>query len=198
LVERDREGLSVGKHEDKMGIRLSLTSDVIFENVRVPKDHLIGGVGKGFKIAMATLDESRICVGAIGVGLASRALEEATAYATTRVQFKKPIAEFQMIQSILADIAIETEAARQLVYHTSELVDAGLPYTKYSSMSKTKGSEIAMRAASEAMQVFGGYGYIKEYPMEKMLRDARILQIYEGTSQIQRLTIARELIKAAM
>jgi butyryl-CoA dehydrogenase len=195
LVERDRPGLSIGKHEDKMGIRLSLTSDVIFEDLRVPKSHVIGQVGQGFKIAMATLDASRIFVGALGVGLASRALEEAIAYAKTRVQFKRPIADLQTIQNMLADMAIETESARQLVYHTAALIDAKLPYTKYSSMSKTKGSDVAMSVSLDAMQIFGGYGYMKEYPMEKLMRDAKILQIYEGTNQIQRLTIARELTR---
>jgi butyryl-CoA dehydrogenase len=196
LVERDRPGLSIGKHEDKLGIRLSLTSDVIFQDMRIPKSHRIGAVGEGFKIAMGTLNESRICVGAVGVGLASRAMEEAAAYAKTRVQFKRPIADLQAIQMMLANMAMEIEAARQLVYHTSELVDAGLPYTMYSSMSKTKGSDVAMQVTTDALQIVGGYGYMKEYPMEKMFRDAKILQIYEGTNQIQRLTIARELLKA--
>jgi butyryl-CoA dehydrogenase len=195
LVERDRPGLSIGKHEDKLGIRLSLTSDVIFQDVRVPKSHLIGSVGDGFKIAMGTLNESRICVGAIGVGLAARAMEEAASYAKTRVQFKRPIADLQAIQMMLAEMAVEVESARQLVLYTSELVDAGLPYTMYSSMSKKKGSDVAMRVATDALQVVGGYGYMKEYPMEKMFRDAKILQIYEGTNQIQSLTIAKELLK---
>jgi butyryl-CoA dehydrogenase len=195
LVERSRPGLSIGKHEDKLGIRLSLTSDVVFQDLRVPKSHIIGNVGDGFKIAMGTLNESRVCVGAIGVGLASRAMEEAAAYAKTRIQFKRPIADLQAIQMMLADMAVEIEAARQLVYYTSELVDAGLPYTMYSSMAKTKGSDVAMQVATDALQVVGGYGYMKEYPMEKMFRDAKILQIYEGTNQIQRLTIAKELLK---
>jgi butyryl-CoA dehydrogenase len=196
LVERDRPGLSIGKHEDKLGIRLSLTSDVVFQDMRIPKSHMIGNIGDGFKIAMGTLNESRICVGAIGVGLASRAMEEAASYAKTRVQFKRPIADLQAIQMMLADMAIEIEAARQLVYYTSELVDAGRPYTMFSSICKTKGSDVAMRVTTDALQVVGGYGYMKEYPMEKMFRDAKILQIYEGTNQIQRLTIARELFKA--
>lgn len=195
LVERDRPGISIGKHEDKMGIRLSNTTEVIFEDVRVPKNHIIGQVGGGFKIAMGTLNESRINVGAMGVGLASRALEEATEYAKTRVQFKKPISSLQMIQGMLADMAMDVEAARQLVYHTAELVDAGLPYTKFSSMSKCRGSDVAMKTAIDALQVLGGYGYMKEYPMEKLVRDAKILQIYEGTNQVQRTVIAKELLK---
>ncbi|MGI5973514.1 MAG: acyl-CoA dehydrogenase family protein [Oscillospiraceae bacterium] len=195
LVERDRAGISIGKHEDKMGIRLSNTTEVVFEDVRVPKDHIIGEIGQGFKIAMGTLNESRINVGAMGVGLASRALEEAIRYANTRVQFKKPISNLQMIQGMLADMAMDVESARQLVYHTAELVDAKLPYTKFSSMSKCRGSDVAMKVAVDALQVFGGYGYMKEYPMEKMVRDAKIFQIYEGTNQVQRTVIAKELLK---
>lgn len=195
LVERDRDGISIGKYEDKMGIRLSNTTEVIFDNVRVPKDHVIGKIGSGFKIAMGTLNESRINVGAMGVGLASRALDEAIEYAKTRVQFKKPIADLQMIQGMLADMAMDVESARQLVYHTAELVDAGLPYTKYSSMSKCRGSDVAMKVSVNALQVFGGYGYMKEYPMEKLVRDAKILQIYEGTNQVQRTVVAKELLK---
>mgnify|MGYP000750342963 CR=1 FL=1 len=195
LVERDRAGISIGKHEDKMGIRLSNTTEVVFEDVRVPKDHIIGEIGQGFKIAMGTLNESRINVGAMGVGLASRALEEAIRYANTRVQFKKPISNLQMIQGMLADMAMDVESARQLVYHTAELVDARLPYTKFSSMSKCRGSDVAMKVAVDALQIFGGYGYMKEYPMEKMVRDAKIFQIYEGTNQVQRTVIAKELLK---
>lgn len=195
LVERDRAGISIGKHEDKMGIRLSNTTEVVFEDVRIPKDHIIGEIGQGFKIAMGTLNESRINVGAMGVGLASRALEEAIRYANTRVQFKKPISNLQMIQGMLADMAMDVESARQLVYHTAELVDARLPYTKFSSMSKCRGSDVAMKVAVDALQIFGGYGYMKEYPMEKMVRDAKIFQIYEGTNQVQRTVIAKELLK---
>lgn len=195
IVERDRKGVSAGKEEDKMGIRLSNTTEMIFEDVRVPKDHLVGNEGEGFKIAMVTLNESRINVGAMGVGLASRALEEAVEYAKTRVQFKKPIANLQGIQIMLADMGIEVESARQLVYHTAELVDAKLPYSKYSSMSKCKGSDVAMKVTVDALQIFGGYGFMKEYPMEKLMRDAKILQIYEGTNQVQRTIIARELLK---
>ena len=195
LVERDRKGISVGKHEDKMGIRLSNTTEVIFDNVRVPKDHLIGEVGKGFKIAMGTLCESRVNVGAMGVGLATRAIDEAVAYAKTRVQFKKPIADLQAIQMMIADLSMQTEAARQLVYHTAELIDAKQPYSKFSSMSKCFGSDTAMKVAVDALQIFGGYGYMKEYPMEKLVRDAKILQIYEGTNQVQRTVIAREILK---
>lgn len=195
LVEADREGLSIGKEENKMGIRLSNTTEVLFDNVRVPKDHVIGKVNKGFKVAMAALNESRLNVGAMGVGLAQRALDEAVNYAKTRVQFGKPIASLGAIQTKLADMAMDVESTRQLVYHTAELIDAGLPFSRYSSMSKCRGADIAMRTAIEALQVFGGYGYTKEYPMEKMVRDAKIFQIYEGTCEVQRQIIAKDLLQ---
>ncbi len=195
LVERDREGISIGKHENKMGIRLSNTTEVVLDHVKVPKDHLIGLQGKGYKMAMATLCESRVNVGAMGTGLAARALDEAIAYAKTRVQFKRPIADLAVIQNMLADIAMQVEASRQLVYHTAELIDAKLPFAKYSSMSKCFGGDTAMKVALDALQVLGGYGYMKEYPMEKLVRDAKILQIYEGTNQIQRVVIAKEILR---
>ena len=195
LVERDREGNSIGKHENKMGIRLSNTTEVVLDHVKVPKDHLIGLQGKGYKMAMATLCESRVNVGAMGTGLAARALDEAIAYAKTRVQFKRPIADLAVIQNMLADMAMQVEASRQLVYHTAELIDAKLPFAKYSSMSKCFGGDTAMKVALDALQVLGGYGYMKEYPMEKLVRDAKILQIYEGTNQIQRVVIAKEILR---
>lgn len=195
LVERDREGISIGKHENKMGIRLSNTTEVVLDHVKVPKDHLIGLQGKGYKMAMATLCESRVNVGAMGTGLAARALDEAIAYAKTRVQFKRPIADLAVIQNMLADMAMQVEASRQLVYHSAELIDAKLPFAKYSSMSKCFGGDTAMKVALDALQVLGGYGYMKEYPMEKLVRDAKILQIYEGTNQIQRVVIAKEILR---
>ena len=195
LVERDREGISIGKHENKMGIRLSNTTEVVLDHVKVPKDHLIGLQGKGYKMAMATLCESRVNVGAMGTGLAARALDGAIAYAKTRVQFKRPIADLAVIQNMLADMAMQVEASRQLVYHTAELIDAKLPFAKYSSMSKCFGGDTAMKVALDALQVLGGYGYMKEYPMEKLVRDAKILQIYEGTNQIQRVVIAKEILR---
>lgn len=195
LVERDREGISIGKHENKMGIRLSNTTEVVLDHVKVPKDHLIGLQGKVYKMAMATLCESRVNVGAMGTGLAARALDEAIAYAKTRVQFKRPIADLAVIQNMLADMAMQVEASRQLVYHTAELIDAKLPFAKYSSMSKCFGGDTAMKVALDALQVLGGYGYMKEYPMEKLVRDAKILQIYEGANQIQRVVIAKEILR---
>ncbi|WP_066497969.1 acyl-CoA dehydrogenase family protein [Abyssisolibacter fermentans] len=190
FVERDRPGVSIGKHEDKMGIRLSNTTEVIFDECRIPKDHLIGEEGKGFVYAMKTLDTSRPFVGATGVGLAQRAIDEAVKYSKERVQFGKPIASKQGLQFMLADMQIQTEAARQLVYHTTELMDDGENYSMHSAMSKVMGSDIAMKVTCDALQIFGGYGYMKEYPIEKMMRDAKILQIYEGTNQIQRVVIS--------
>ena len=195
LVEREREGLTIGKEEDKMGIRLSNTTEVLFEDVRIPKTHMIGKAGEGFKVAMATLNESRINVAAMGVGLAARALDEAIEYSKSRVQFGKPISKLGAVQNMIADMGMDVESSRQLVYHTAELVDAKLPFTKHSSMSKCIGSDVAMKTAVDALQVFGGYGYMKEYPMEKLVRDAKILQIYEGTNQVQRSVIAKELLK---
>lgn len=195
IVERDREGVSIGKEEDKMGMRLSNTSEVIFDHVRVPKDHLLGKLNRGFKIIMDTLDHSRAGVGAFGVGIAQRALEEATKYAKQRVQFGQPVANFQAVQHILADMAIEIECARQAYLHAGELIDAGMPYKMESAIAKTKGSDTAMKCAIDGLQVLGGYGYMKEYPLEKLVRDAKILQIYEGTNQIQRGVIAGCLMK---
>lgn len=193
-VERDRKGVSVGKHEDKMGIRLSNTTEVIFEDCRIPKNHLIGEEGKGFLYAMKTLGTSRNYVGAMAVGLAQRAIDEAIEYAKGRVQFGKPISKKQGIQFMLADMQTQTEAARQLAYYAAELMDSNEDYEAYSSMSKLMGSDVAMKVTTDAVQIFGGYGYMKEYPMEKMMRDAKILQIYEGTNQIQRVIISGKLL----
>ena len=195
LVERDRPGLSTGKEEDKMGMRLSNTTEVVLNQVRVPKANIIGKVGGGFKVAMQTLDASRPCVGALGVGIGRRALEEAVKYSKERVQFGKPICANQAIQFMLADMAIEIESARQCVLHAAELADAGLPFTLEAAIAKTKGGDIGMRCAVDGLQILGGYGYMREYPVEKLVRDAKIVQIYEGTNQIQRMVIAGQLLK---
>ncbi len=195
LVERDRPGISVGKEEDKMGMRLSNTTEVVFDEVRVPKSHIIGKVGEGFKVAMKTLDASRPTVGALGVGIARRGLEEAVKYSKERVQFGKPICANQAIQFMLADMAIEIESARQCVMYAAELGDAGLPFTLQAAIAKTKGGDVGMRCAVDAVQILGGYGYMREYPVEKLMRDAKIVQIYEGTNQIQRMVIAGQLLK---
>ena len=194
MVERDREGLSIGKQEDKLGIRLSNTTEVIFDHVRIPKTHMIAGPGEGYKLALKTLTESRVHVAAMGTGLAARAVDEAIAYAKVRKQFDQPISALQSIQFKLADMAMQVEAARCLTYHAADLIDRKEDYAKFSSMAKCFGADTAMKVSVEALQVLGGFGYMKEYPMEKLLRDAKILQIYEGSNEIQRLIIASLLL----
>jgi butyryl-CoA dehydrogenase len=195
LVERDRPGLSVGKEEDKMGIRSSNTTEVVFQDVRIPASNLLGKEGEGFKIAMQTLDISRPVVGSLGVGVAQAALDAAVKYAKERVQFGKPIGTFQALQFMLADMAIWVEAARALVYRAAYLKDSGQPFSKESAMAKTLGGDVAMKVTTDAVQILGGYGYSREYPVEKMMRDAKILQIFEGTNQIQRVVISGQLLK---
>jgi len=194
VVESDREGFSVGKLEKKMGIRGSPTGQPIFDNVRVPAENLIGEENQGFKVAMGTLDRSRLGVAAQAVGLAQGATDYAAAYAQERKQFGKPIAAFQGIQFKLADMESQTAAARELLYRAASKIDAGdADMGKYSAMAKLIASDTAMRVTTEAVQVLGGYGYVSEYPVERMMRDAKITQIYEGTNEIQRLVIARTL-----
>jgi alkylation response protein AidB-like acyl-CoA dehydrogenase len=194
VVEADREGFSVGKLEKKMGIRGSPTGQPIFDNVRVPHENLIGEVDKGFKVAMGTLDRSRLGVAAQAVGIAQGATDYAAAYAQERQQFGKPIAAFQGIQFKLADMESKTAAARELLYRACSKIDAGdADMGKYSAMAKLIASDTAMAVTVEAVQVLGGYGYVNEYPVERMMRDAKITQIYEGTNEIQRLVIARTL-----
>jgi alkylation response protein AidB-like acyl-CoA dehydrogenase len=198
LVEADRPGLSFGKREDKLGIRASSTREVIFEDVRVPQENRIGREGTGFIVTMKTLERARVAVGAQGVGLAAGALDAAVKYASERRQFGKSIASFQAVGHMLADMAIRVESARALLYAVARTIDGGsTDYAMESSMVKVIGSDVAMSVAVDAVQVFGGYGYMKEYPVEKMMRDAKILQIYEGTNQVQRNEIAQALIKRA-
>jgi acyl-CoA dehydrogenase len=194
LVPRDNPGISIGKIEDKMGHRASNTAEIFFEDVRVPAENVLGRVGQGFLIAMRTFDRTRSAVGAAGVGLARAALEYAVDYAKTRVQFGKPIATFQAIAFKIAQMAMEIEAARLLVWKAAWMVDKGLPCGLNSAMAKCFGSDLAMWASLEALQILGGYGYMKDYPVEKLVRDAKLLQIYEGTNEIQRLVISREVI----
>jgi len=194
LVPRETPGIAIGKIEDKMGHRASNTAEIFFEDVRVPSENIIGRLGQGFLIAMRTFDRTRAAVGAAGVGLARAALEYAVDYAKTRVQFGKPIATFQAIAFKIAQMAMEIEAARMLVWKAAWLVDQGLPCGLNSAMAKCFGSDLAMWTALEALQIFGGYGYMKDYPVEKLVRDAKLLQIYEGTNEIQRLVISREVI----
>lgn len=195
IVEKGTPGFVIGKKEEKMGIRASSTTELIFENCRIPKENLLGKIGEGFKIAMVVLDGARIGIGAQAVGIAQGAYEEALQYAKVREQFGKPIAAQQAVSFMLADMAIEIEAARQMVYHAAALKDAGRPYGKEAAMSKTFASDVAVKVALDAVQIMGGYGYSREYPVERMLRDAKITQIYEGTNQIQRVVIAGHILR---
>ena len=195
LVERGREGLSIGKHEDKMGIRLSTTADVILVEVHVPEDHLLGAEGKGFKLAMQTLDRTRLECAAMAAGLSQRAIDLSVDYAKTRVTFGKPIAKLQAIQFMLADMEIRNQAARSLVYQCAAMIDSGAVDGKMNAVAKTFSSEAAMQNTLDAVQIFSGYGYSREYEVEKLMRDAKIFMIFEGTNQIQRTVIAGHLIK---
>ncbi len=196
IVEKGTPGFSFGKKEKKMGIRASVTRELIFEDCRIPKENLLGREGMGFIVAMKTLDQSRIGVGAQGVGVAQGAYEEAVKFARQRVQFGKPVISFQAVQHMLADMATEIEAARALVYSVARYIDSGAKdITKVSAMAKTFATDVAMRVTTNAVQVMGGSGYMREYPVEKMMRDAKILQIYEGTNQIQRNVIGQAIIK---
>ncbi|MBM4761565.1 acyl-CoA dehydrogenase [Bacillus sp. B15-48] len=193
IVESEFPGFSVGKKEKKMGIRSSPTTELIFEDCRVPKENVLGQVGEGFKVAMMTLDGGRNGIAAQAVGIAQGALDSAVEYAKGRIQFGKPIAKQQGVSFKLADMATQVEAARLLTYQAAWLESVGLPYGKESAMSKLFAGDTAMKVTTEAVQVFGGYGYTKEYPVERFMRDAKITQIYEGTQEIQRLVISRML-----
>ncbi|HWP60684.1 MAG TPA: acyl-CoA dehydrogenase [Candidatus Acidoferrales bacterium] len=195
LVEKDTPGFSVGKIEDKLGLRGSDTAELIFEDCRVPRENLLGRENEGFKIALATLDGGRIGIAAQAVGIAQGCLEEAIAHAKERRQFGRPIADFQAIQWMLADMATEIEAARLLTQRAAWLRQENKKVTRAAAMAKLFASETANRAAYKALQIFGGYGYIKDFPVERFFRDARITTLYEGTSEIQRLVIARELLR---
>jgi len=195
IVEKDFPGFSVGRIEDKMGIKGSQTAELIFTDCEVPAENLLGREGDGFRIALMTLDRTRPGIGAQALGIAQGALDLAVSYAKQRIQFDKPIAENQGIQFMLADMATKVEAARLLVYNVAEMIDRDeKSFSKYASMAKMYASDIAMEVTNDAIQVLGGYGYMKEYPAERMMRDAKITQIYEGTNQIQRLVIARALL----
>ena len=194
VVDRDTPGVSIGKKEDKLGQRASDTSTIIFEDVKVPKANVIAEAGQGFKLAMQTFDRTRPDIGAGAAGLIRRALEESLAFAQERKTFGVPIAQHQMVQHMLAEMAIKYEATHLLVQKAAWMVDQGGRNSFVASLSKAFGADSAMQVAIDAVQVFGGAGYMKEYPVEKLMRDAKILQIYEGTSQIQRMVIARNLI----
>ncbi|ACJ78772.1 acyl-CoA dehydrogenase AcdA [Bacillus tropicus] len=195
IVESDTPGFSVGKKESKLGIRSSPTTEIMFEDCRIPVENLLGEEGQGFKIAMQTLDGGRNGIAAQAVGIAQGALDASVEYARERHQFGKPIAAQQGIGFKLADMATDVEAARLLTYQAAWLESEGLPYGKESAMSKVFAGDAAMKVTTEAVQVFGGYGYTKDYPVERYMRDAKITQIYEGTQEIQRLVISRMLTK---
>ena len=196
VVEDGDPGFSYGKKEDKMGIRASATRELVMKDCRIPKDRLVGRRGTGFITVLKTLDLSRPGIASLGVGLAQAALDEAVVYAKQRVQFGKPIISFQAVQHMLADMAMQVEAARALVYAAARHIDQHpKDMSKVSSMCKVFATDMAMKVTTDAVQILGGYGYMKEYPVEKMMRDAKILQIYEGTNQIQRNVIGQELNK---
>ncbi len=197
ICPKDIPGLSVGKLENKMGIRASETTQLIYEDAELPDENLLGEEGQGFKIAMSLLDGGRIGISAQGVGIAQRAYEEAISYSLQREQFGGPISDQQAIQFMLADMATGLEAARLLLYRAATMRDRGQRVSKEASMAKLFASELAMKSAWAAVQVHGGYGYVKEYPVERFFRDAKITEIYEGTSQIQRIVIASNLLKGA-
>jgi alkylation response protein AidB-like acyl-CoA dehydrogenase len=198
IVEKGTEGFSFGKKENKLGIRASATRELVFQDCKVPRENVIGREGMGFILAMRTFDRTRPGIGAQAVGVAQGALEAAVQYAREREQFGKKIVSFQAIQHMLADMATQIEAARALVYAVARYIDSNpKDFSKVSAMAKVFPSDVAMKVVVDAMQVFGGYGYMKEYPVEKMMRDAKILQIYEGTNQIQRNVIGLELVKEA-
>ncbi|MDP2955184.1 MAG: acyl-CoA dehydrogenase [Longimicrobiales bacterium] len=194
LVEKGAEGFTVGKKEDKLGIRASSTCELIFESVRVPAENVLGDVGKGYKVAIETLNEGRIGIGAQMIGLAQGALDHTVRYVQEREQFGRPIGAFQGVQFQIAEMATEIEAARLLVYNAARLKDAGEPFLAQAAMAKLYSSEIAQRVASRCIDLFGGYGFTKEYPVEKLYRDAKIGTIYEGTSNMQKQTIAKMLL----
>jgi short-chain 2-methylacyl-CoA dehydrogenase len=194
LIEREFPGFQVGKKEDKLGLRASSTCEVILDGCRVPKENVLGEPGKGYKVAIETLNEGRIGIGAQMIGLARAALEHSAKYSKERKQFGKPISEFQLVQAQLAEMAVEVEAARLLVYNAARLRDAGHAYLGEAAMAKYYSSEIAEKAASRAIEIFGGVGITREYPVEKLYRDVKIGRIYEGTSNMQLLTIAKKLL----
>lgn len=195
MVDAHTEGVTIGKHEEKLGIRSSKTAPVVFEDVRVPAKNLLGKEGDGFAIAMKTLDISRACVAAMATGLSQAAYEAAAKYAVERIQFGKPIINLQAIGFMLADMAMAIEAGRLLYLSASNKQDSGLPYTEAASLAKAFCGDNCQKICSDAVQVFGGYGFTKEYPVEKYYRDAKIMQLYEGTSQVQRVVIAKDIAR---
>ncbi len=195
IVERNMKGFSVGKKEDKMGLRASSTVQLVFEDMRVPAANLLGELGSGFKIAMHTLDGGRVGIATQGVGIAQACLEASVKYAEERIAFDQPIGKFQAVQWMIANMAMRIEAARLMVYNAARLKDEGKPHGKEAAMAKLFASETANQAARDAVQIHGGAGYLEDFPVERFFRDARITEIYEGTSEIQRVVIARHVLK---
>lgn len=195
LVEGNREGLSAGKEEDKMGIRLSNTTDVVLENVRIPKENMIGKEGMGFTIAMKTLDLARPAAAAGAVGVAQRAIDECVKYMKQRKTFGKPLAKHQALQFKIADMEMQCDVARQYIRYVAKLAESGQPYSKEAAICKAFAGDMAMKVTVEAVQILGGYGFSREYPVEKLMRDAKIFQIYEGTNEVQRMVIAGQVLK---
>jgi butyryl-CoA dehydrogenase len=195
IVERDTPGLKIGKIENKLGVRASDTAALRFEQLRLPKENLLGRQNGGFSAVLQILQGGRIGIAALAVGIARGALEESLKYAEERTQFGKPLAHFEAIQWMLADMATEIEAARLLIQRAARLKDLEQPFRKHASQAKLYAAEVAMRATSKAIQIHGGYGYMKDYPVERYFRDAKLCEIGEGTSEIQRIIIARELLK---
>ena len=195
IVEKDMPGFTFGPKEKKLGIRGSATCELVFENVRVPKENLLGKEGQGFKVAMKTLDGGRIGIAAQALGIAQGAIDETVAYVKERKQFGKSISQFQNTQFQLASLAAKVEAARLLVYKAADCKDRGLSYSVEAATAKLIASETAMEVTTKCLQLFGGYGYTREYPIERMMRDAKITEIYEGTSEVQRMVIAANLLK---
>ena len=195
IVEKGWPGFSVGKHENKLGFRGLSATELIFEDCFVPEENRLGAEGKGFRVALEALDVSRVTVGAEAVGISQAALDAALSYARDRQQFGQPIANFQAIQWMLADMATQLEAARLLTYYAAQLLDEGKPFIKEAAMAKLYASEVSSFVTNKAIQIHGGYGYTKDYPLERYLRDAKLTEIYEGTSEMQRMTIARHLIR---
>jgi butyryl-CoA dehydrogenase len=194
IVEKSMPGVSFTTHYDKMGIRGSPTTDVVLENVEVPEENVLGGLGNGFKVTMETLDAGRIGIAAQAIGIARAALEDSIAYARERMQFGQPIARFEMVQGMLADMATQIEAAQVLMLRAAHLRDREVSSPRESAMAKLFAGDMAMKVTTDAVQVLGGYGYVREYPVERHMRDAKITQIYEGTQQIQRVVVARQVM----
>ena len=194
VVEKGNPGMKIASEDNKMGIRGARTAEIVFEDCRVPKANMVGELNKGYRLALDVVDRGRIGIAAMSVGIAQAALDLAIKYAKEREVFKRPIAKFQGIQWMLADAATQVEAARMLTYYAADLKDQGVPFTKQAAMAKVFAAEAAHKVVDTSLQIHGGYGYMKEYPIERIYRDQRITELFEGTSQVQRIVIAGQLL----